>query len=217
MLIAYRGRRYAHSHCAAGCGLRNCAGFQQFKSAVGQDWRGGGVGGRIATTTGAAEWQGAVPVVSGSASRPVGGFGLVEGGSVSVPRGLPLRQGSARITTAQRTFSPDAFGLIFCLAAHDGQSPCTLPSHSRALWQHAGLARVFRAATVGRTWAGGSMPRASAHANFSSSVKQQQSPCQHSSALPQPQTWPWHGYVAAAPFAARVRAKGTGNPKAQAN
>src|SRR5688572_24879806 len=35
-----------------------------------------------------------------------------------------------------------------------------------------------RAATVGRTCSGGSTPRASAHASFSSSVKQQQSPAQ---------------------------------------
>jgi hypothetical protein len=53
--------------------------------------------------------------------------------------------------------------------------------------QHADFAfRAARPATVGRTCSGGSIPRASAHVSFSSSVKQQQSPAQLSSDAVQP-------------------------------
>jgi hypothetical protein len=53
--------------------------------------------------------------------------------------------------------------------------------------------RATRDSTSGRTCAGGSIPLASAQRSFSSKVKQQQSPFQHSSALAHAHGRDWHG------------------------
>jgi hypothetical protein len=72
--------------------------------------------------------------------------------------------------------------------------------------------RFFRALTIGRTCAGGSIPLSSAQASFSSSVKQQQSPFQQSSAETQPQPRFSQGYTTVSIETGDDRTAGKGSP-----
>jgi hypothetical protein len=75
-----------------------------------------------------------------------------------------------------------------------------------------GADRFLRDSTRGRTCSGGSMPLTSAQASFSSSVKQQQSPFQHSLALRQPQGRFWQGNGRLASLSLAKGVAGSGNP-----
>jgi hypothetical protein len=76
-----------------------------------------------------------------------------------------------------------------------------------------GVDRFLRASIIGRTCAGGSIPRSSAQASFSSSVKQQQSPFQHSSAETQPQPRFSQGYRTVSVETGDDRTAGKGIPR----
>jgi hypothetical protein len=95
---------------------------------------------------------------------------------------------------------------------HGGSGVATGSASQQHACFFVGLGACWRDATSGRTCSGGSTPLASAHRSFSSRVKQQQSPAQHSSEVRHPHGRLWHGYgVSPSGFGRRV---GTGTPTA---